>query len=73
MNAIKDVHDFKLFLKDNREKIYENTINASDISSQDEWRMDRKIRNLSESDFRKFMQLTAEFLTNTYMNFLWLQ
>lgn len=37
MNAIKDVHDFKLFLKDNREKIYENTINASDISSQDEW------------------------------------
>lgn len=42
MNAIKDVHDFKLFLKDNREKIYENTINASDISSQDEWMKESK-------------------------------
>lgn len=35
----------------------------------DEWRMDRKIGNLSENDLRKFMQLTAEFLTNTSHEF----
>ena len=42
MNAIKDVHDFKMFLKNNRERIYENAINASDISSQDEWMKESK-------------------------------
>lgn len=35
----------------------------------DEWRMDRKIGDLSENDLRKIMQLTAEFLTNTSHEF----
>ncbi len=53
MNAIKDVHDFKLFLKDNREKIYENTINASDISSQDEWMKESKWDDIYRNEERK--------------------
>ncbi len=35
----------------------------------DEWRIDRKIGDLSENNLRKFMQLTAEFLTNTSHEF----
>lgn len=53
MNAIKDVHDFKLFLNDNREKIYENTINASDISSQDEWMKESKWDDIYKNEERK--------------------
>ena len=37
MESIKNIHDFRMFLKLNQDKIYKNTVNASDISSQDEW------------------------------------
>jgi len=53
MNAIKDVHDFKMFLKNNHEKIYENAINASDISSQDEWMKESKWDDIYRNEGRK--------------------
>ena len=34
---IKNIHDFRTFLELNQDKIYKNTVNASNISSQDEW------------------------------------
>ena len=37
MENIKNIHDFRMFLKLNQDKIYKNAVNASDISSQDEW------------------------------------
>lgn len=37
METIKDVRDFKAFLKSNKEKIQTSTVNASDISIHDEW------------------------------------
>lgn len=37
MESIKNIHDFRMFLELNRDKIYKNVINASDFSSQDEW------------------------------------
>ena len=37
MENIKNIHDFRMFFELNRDKIYKNAINASDISSQDEW------------------------------------
>ena len=37
MESIKNIHDFRMFLELNRDKIYKNAVNASDISSQDEW------------------------------------
>lgn len=53
MNAIKDVHDFKMFLRNNRERIYENAINASDISSQDEWMKESKWDDIYRNEERK--------------------
>ena len=35
----------------------------------DEWRMNRKIGNLSEKDLRKFMELIVEFMTDTIHDF----
>lgn len=35
------------------------------IINMDEWRMDRKIGNLSEGDLKKFMELIVEFMTGT--------
>ena len=37
MENIKNIHDFRIFLELNQDKIYKNAMNASDISSQDEW------------------------------------
>ena len=56
MNAIKDVHDFKMFLKNNHEKIYENAINASDISSQDEWMKESKWDDIYRNEGRPAMK-----------------
>ena len=53
MNAIKDVHDFKMFFKNYRERIYENAINASDISSQDEWMKESKWDDIYRKEERK--------------------
>lgn len=53
MNMIKDVHDFKLFLEEKREEIYANAINASDISSQDEWMKERKWDEIYRDEERK--------------------
>ena len=39
------------------------------IISMDEWRMNRKIGNLSEKDLRKFMELIVEFMTDTIHDF----
>ena len=37
------------------------------IISMDEWRMNRKIGNLSEKDLRKFMELIVEFIFRVLM------
>ena len=37
MEAVKSVRDFKKFIKLNREQIYANVENSSDISVNDEW------------------------------------
>lgn len=42
METIKDVRDFKAFLKSNKEKIQTSTVNASDISVHDEWMREDK-------------------------------
>lgn len=42
METIKDVRDFKAFLKSNKEKIQTSTVNASDISIHDEWMREDK-------------------------------
>lgn len=39
------------------------------IINMDEWRMNRKIGNLSERDLKKFMQLIGEFMTDTVHEF----
>ena len=39
------------------------------IINMDEWRMDRKIGNLSEGDLKKFMELIVEFMTGTIHEF----
>lgn len=39
------------------------------IIRMDEWRMEKKIGNLSERDLLKIMQLVAEYNTNTYHEF----
>ena len=42
METIKDVRDFKAFLKSNKEKIQTSTVNASDMSIHDEWMREDK-------------------------------
>lgn len=37
MEVEKNVRDFRAFLESNREKLYANAVNASDISVHDEW------------------------------------
>lgn len=37
MESIKSVKDFKDYLKENREKLYANAIDANDITLDDEW------------------------------------
>lgn len=39
------------------------------IINMDEWRMDKKIGNLSRNDLNKFMQLIAEYMSNTFHEF----
>lgn len=39
------------------------------IIKMDEWRMNRKIGNLSEKDLKKFMELIVEFMMDTIHDF----
>ena len=37
MEAVKDINDFKRFIKLNRDKLYANAESADDIAIEDEW------------------------------------
>lgn len=37
MNKIETVQDFKMFLKENREKLLEKAVKIEDLPSDDEW------------------------------------
>ena len=37
MEAIKNIDDFKRFLRTNKDKLYANAENADDLSWDDEW------------------------------------
>lgn len=42
MKAIKDVNDFKKFIKMNQEEFYEKIVKADDISINDEWMQEKQ-------------------------------
>ena len=42
MKAIKDVNDFKKFIKMNQEEFYEKIVKADDISIKDEWMQEKQ-------------------------------
>lgn len=42
MEAIKSVEDFNKFMKKNRASVYENVVDADDITLHDEWMQDSK-------------------------------
>lgn len=37
MESIENTYEFRMFLELNQDKIYKKAVNASDISSKDEW------------------------------------
>lgn len=53
MENIKNIHDFRTFLKLNQDKIYKNTVNASDISSQDEWMKENQWDEIYKEEEKK--------------------
>lgn len=42
MKSIKDVNDFKKFIKMNQEEFYEKIVKADDISINDEWMQEKQ-------------------------------
>lgn len=42
MKKIKSVEDFKKFLKENKELVLSNAVNANEITIDDEWMQDSK-------------------------------
>lgn len=57
MEAIKAVSDFKKFIELNRERLYTNAINASDISSDDEWMRDNQWDEIFKNEEKKHGEL----------------
>ena len=42
MEIIKSVEDFKKFLKENKELVLSNAVNANEVTIDDEWMQDSK-------------------------------
>ena len=42
MKKIKSVEDFKKFLKENKELVLSNAVNANEVTIDDEWMQDSK-------------------------------
>lgn len=53
MENIKNIHDFRMFLKLNQDKIYKNAVNASDISSRDEWMKENQWDEIYKEEEKK--------------------
>lgn len=53
MEDIKNIQDFKMFLKLNRDKICKKIVNASDISSQDEWMQEDQWDDIYKEEEKK--------------------
>ncbi len=55
MEAIKNVNDFKHFLKMNQEKIFSDVEKAKDISLDDDWMLEDEWDNLYDQGVNKEM------------------
>lgn len=53
MKKIKSVEDFKKFLKENKELVLSNAVNANDITIDDEWMQDSKWDEIYQKEIVK--------------------